>query len=119
MNRFHNWYCRSILWRRTVQRSLLPWTLDGILLGDDVLEVGPGPGVTTDVLKEKVPKLTAIEFDRRLAARLRGRLAGTYVTIVTGDATKMPFEPNRFKRGCVVHHAPPRAITGCAGRVDT
>lgn len=109
MNRFHNWYCRSSLWRRTIQGSILPWSLSGASLADEVLEIGPGPGLTTDILKERVPKLTAIEYDSRLADWLRRRLSGTNVTIVTGDATEMPFESDRFSAVVsftMLHHVP-------------
>ncbi|MBA4180579.1 MAG: SAM-dependent methyltransferase [Anaerolinea sp.] len=111
MNRFHNWYCRSSLWRRTLHGSILPWALNGARLGDNVLEVGPGPGLTTDVLMHRVPKLTAIEFEPLLAERLRGRTAGTNVTIMTGDATAMPFAPDQFSAVVsftMLHHVPSR-----------
>ncbi len=48
MNRLHRWYCKSGHWKRAVEGQILPWALDGIDLGESVLEVGPGPGVTTD-----------------------------------------------------------------------
>ena len=32
-----------------------------------VLEIGPGPGVTTDLLRERVARLTCVEIDRGLA----------------------------------------------------
>lgn len=47
MNRFHRRYCASRTWAARVEESLLPWGLDGVDLGPDVLEVGPGLGVTT------------------------------------------------------------------------
>ncbi|MEO6399130.1 MAG: class I SAM-dependent methyltransferase [Tepidiformaceae bacterium] len=83
--------------------------LNDVLLGDDVLEIGPGPGLTTDILRERVPKLTALEYGSRLADRLRGRLAGTNVTVITGDATEMTFETNRFSAVAsftMLHHVP-------------
>lgn len=109
MNRFHNWYCQSSLWRRALQDSILPWALDGALLGDELLEIGPGPGLTTDVLRRRVSKLTAIEYDSLLAERLSNRMAGTNVTVVTGDATAMPFAPDQFSAvvSCtMLHHVP-------------
>ena len=54
----------------------MPWVLSGSNLGPDVLELGPGPGLTTDLLKTAVPRLTAIELDPQLAASLRARRAG-------------------------------------------
>src|SRR6516165_7436715 len=51
MNRLHRWYCRSSRWKRTLDNNILPWALSGIQLGEQVLEVGPGPGLTTDWLR--------------------------------------------------------------------
>jgi len=70
MNWFHRHVCRSGRWRRRVERDLLPWTLEGIELGDDVLEIGPGPGVTTDLLRSRTERLTALEVDVDAAAAL-------------------------------------------------
>jgi 16S rRNA A1518/A1519 N6-dimethyltransferase RsmA/KsgA/DIM1 with predicted DNA glycosylase/AP lyase activity len=43
-------------------------------LGAELLELGPGPGVTTEVLRRRVARLTAVELDAALAARLARRL---------------------------------------------
>src|SRR5262245_34805617 len=96
MNRVHRWVCASGWWRRHVRRDLLPWVLRGAELGDDVLEVGPGPGLTTESLAERAGRLTALEIDPRLAERLRRRLAGANVAVVRGDATAMPLPDGRF-----------------------
>jgi ubiquinone/menaquinone biosynthesis C-methylase UbiE len=98
--------CRSGLWRRHVERELLPWVLTGIDLGDDVLEIGPGPGVTTDVLAARSPRLTALEIDTRLAKALRERTAGSTVEVVEGDGTAMPFPDGRFSAvvSCTMLH---------------
>ena len=95
MNRLHRWYCRSDAWAAAV-RDQLPWVLRGVELGDEVLEVGPGPGLTTDLLRTRVPRVTAIEIDPRLAEALRQRTLGQGVDVVTGDATAMPFQAARF-----------------------
>jgi SAM-dependent methyltransferase len=105
MNRFHRWYCRSAHWRRTVRDRLLPWTLAGADLGAEVLEIGPGPGVTTDVLAARVPRLTALELDPRLAAALRRR----HPRVVEGDGTAMPFLDAVFSGAVaftMLHHVP-------------
>src|SRR6202022_3183486 len=78
----------------------MPWVLRDVVPGDDVLEIGPGPGLTTDNLRHWAPKHTAIEIDPALADTLRLRMTGTNVEVVTGDATKMPFVDGRFN--CVV-----------------
>lgn len=109
MNRFHRWYCRTGHWRHAVQDELLPWALQGLDLGDDVLEIGPGPGLTTDRLRHQVPRLTAIEIDPVLAAKLRDRLAGTNVKVQEGDATALPFPDATFTGAAcftMLHHVP-------------
>ncbi|MGE0795184.1 MAG: rRNA adenine N-6-methyltransferase family protein, partial [Acidimicrobiia bacterium] len=63
MNRFHRWYCRTGHWRHSIQRQILPWVLCDVDLGDRVLEVGPGPGLTTDELARRTADLTALEID--------------------------------------------------------
>lgn len=109
MNRFHRWYCRTGHWRHAIQDQILPWVLRDADLGDHILEVGPGPGLTTDVLATRVPKLTAVEIDPDLARRLRERFAGSNVTVEHGDATAMPF-PDATFTGAVsftmLHHVP-------------
>lgn len=113
MNRVHRWYCRSDGWRRTVAGALMPWVLDGVTLGDDVLEVGPGPGLTTDVLRTRAARLTSIEIDDALAAALARRLDGSNVTVVHGDATRMPFPDGTFSGAVcltMLHHVPSPAL---------
>lgn len=109
MNRFHRWYCRSSRWQRTVEEKLLPWVLRDVALGDRVLEVGPGPGLTTAVLARDHSHVTAVEIDPELAKTLRQRSDPTRVTVVTADATALPF-PDATFTGAVcftmLHHVP-------------
>ena len=77
MNRGHLEFCASPQWREIVEETVLPEALRGVSLGDDVIEVGPGPGLTTDVLRTMTTRLTAVEFDPHLAAALADRLADT------------------------------------------
>jgi len=109
MNRYHRWYCGSERWRTALEKGVLPWALDGTDLGDDALEIGPGPGLTTDVLRTKVDKLTCLEIDPKLAAKLEARMGGTNVTVVEGDATSMPCEDAQFSGAVcltMLHHVP-------------
>ena len=63
MNERHLELCSSAEWAKTVQRWIIPWVLDDVALGDDVLELGPGPGRTTEVLVQMTPRLTAVEAE--------------------------------------------------------
>jgi ubiquinone/menaquinone biosynthesis C-methylase UbiE len=108
VNRMHDWLCRSARWRRTI-RQRMPWVLAGADLGQHVLEVGPGPGLTTDLLRQMVQQLTALEVDPGLAKCLRSSLHGSNVEVVTGDATAMPFPDAQFSGGVsftMLHHLP-------------
>jgi SAM-dependent methyltransferase len=109
MNEQHLKLCASAEWAETVQKEILPWALSGRDLGDDVLEVGPGPGQTTDVLRQTVARLTAVEVDEALAAALALRLANSNVEVVHADGTALPFEPGRFSGATsftMLHHVP-------------
>lgn len=109
MNQFHLEYCASDEWAEAVERWIIPGATEGISLGDDVLEVGPGPGRTTDILRHKTARLTAVEIDPQLAAALATRMAGTNVEVVEGDATNLPFPDGRFTAALsftMLHHVP-------------
>jgi SAM-dependent methyltransferase len=113
MNRTHRWICRSALWRYGMRKKVLPWALAGVSLGDEVLEVGPGPGVTTDVLRLQCRRLTAVEVDGDLASKLADRLAGTNVTVVHADATALPFPEASFTGAVsftMLHHVPSASL---------
>jgi len=57
---------------------------------DAVLEIGPGLGVLTAYLAERVAHVHAVEVDRGLAEALRGVLAGRdNVELVFGDALRL------------------------------
>ena len=81
VNRIHNWYCNRESWKRHVREEVVPPAIDGLHLGNDVLEVGPGFGPGTEVLSERAERLTALEIDPDLAAALRsacGRASGDH-----------------------------------------
>jgi len=109
MNAEHLRFCASAEWAETVERVLLPWAIGGRRLGDQVLEVGAGPGLVTDALRVRVPRLVAVELDGGLAAALGRRLSGSGVAVVRGDATALPFAGGRFSSvACftMLHHVP-------------
>jgi len=108
VNLAHGVICSSGWWARVVERELLPWGLDGVDLGDEVLEIGPGFGATTRVLARGPGALTVVELDRGYCERLR-RTLGEDAEVVQADASDMPFEDGRFS-GVVcftmLHHLP-------------
>jgi ubiquinone/menaquinone biosynthesis C-methylase UbiE len=113
LNSIHRWLCRSAGWQKVLDERILPWVLAGVDLGEQVLEVGPGPGLTTDILRPRVQHLTAIEIDAALAQRLTQRLDGTNVSVVRGDATAMPFPDAEFSGAVsftMLHHVPSPAL---------
>jgi SAM-dependent methyltransferase len=115
VNLFHRWYCGSSRWAAVVEGSLLPWVLDGAELGPRLLEIGPGPGLTTDVLRHRAASLTALELDPALAAKLGRRLGETGVRVVSGDGAALPFRDGSFDAAAMLtmlHHVP------SAGRQD-
>ncbi len=112
MNERHLEYCASAEWAEVVREHMIPGTTSGLELGDHLLELGPGPGLTTNVLMTLVPRLTAVEVDPALAAALAERMAGTNVTVREADATAMPFEDGEFSAAIcltMLHHVPDRA----------
>jgi 16S rRNA (adenine1518-N6/adenine1519-N6)-dimethyltransferase len=56
--------------------------------GEAIVEIGPGHGALTQPLLERCGRLTVIELDRDLAARLRGR-AG--LAVVESDVLRVDF----------------------------
>lgn len=113
MNILHRRYCRSDAWRQAIHRGMMPWVLGEVVLGANVLEIGPGPGVTTDWLRERVPSVTCVEIDRKLADALKERMADTNVTVVEGDATKMELPDLSFDTAVcftMLHHVPSREL---------
>ncbi len=110
MNEKHLELCSSAEWAEAVQQWIIPWVIDGVELGDDVLELGPGPGRTTEVLVDLVPRLTAVEVDAGLASALSARISGCVV--VHGDATDLELPDDRFSSALsftMLHHVPSAA----------
>ncbi len=112
MNRTHIESLASSEWADRLQTDLLPWLESTIQLGDDVLEIGAGPGLTTDLLRQRVAAVTAVEIDADLAADLKARLAGTNVEVIWADGTELPLPDDRFSAAmcfAMLHHVPSEA----------
>lgn len=97
----------------------------GVGPGDDVLELGCGPGHTTEQLASRVAPGMVYALDRRpgalryLVGRRDGRTGGENVRPVVGDAESLPFDfvaPTPTVAAFVLHHvaAPGRAIAAAA-----
>jgi len=78
--------------RFLVDRGVLAAIVDAADLSadDDVLEIGPGPGVLTAALGARVRSVTAVEVDPRMVALLGETLADhKNVRIIQADALKV------------------------------
>jgi len=85
----------------------MPWALSNLELGKNVLELGPGPGLTTEILRNQVASLTSVEIDARLAQSLKLRSSAN--NIIIGDATCLPFAEASFSAVVsftMLHHIP-------------
>ena len=58
---------------------------------DAVVEIGPGQGALTRPLLERVDRLTAIEIDRDLAARLSDEFPDSRLRVVVADVLDHDF----------------------------
>lgn len=109
MNDDHLRLLSSSAWRDYLEVDLLPWVLAELDVDGDILEVGPGPGLMTDLLRLRVRHLVAIEVDPVLALSLEERLKGTGVEVVCEDATRSQL-PDACFSGAVcltmLHHVP-------------
>ncbi len=108
MNRIHRRICRSDKWAERMRSQVLPWACEDIRLDGDVLEIGPGYGVTTRWLLERGGRLTAVEIAPDLAADLRSEF-GDRVDIHTGDGAELPFADSAFDVVVcftMLHHVP-------------
>jgi SAM-dependent methyltransferase len=133
MNAFENWFCGSPLWRYVTQRKLLPWIIEGANLGEHVLELGAGPGAATQELRQRVARVTSLEYDHEFAAGLNARCGsnggGSGIEVVQGDAAALPFADGTFTSAIAVlmlHHLRSNELQDrafaesfeCCGRVE-
>jgi SAM-dependent methyltransferase len=118
VNSVHNVLCASGWWARRAEHELVPFGLDGIDLGDDVLEIGPGFGATTRVLAARVAPLNVLELEENYCRRLRSEL-GERVVVTQGDATDLPYPDARFSTVLcftMLHHLSSTALQDRAFR---
>ncbi|MCD7439796.1 class I SAM-dependent methyltransferase [Streptomyces lincolnensis] len=108
MNRVHRKLCSSEKWARTTRELILPWALEGVDLGEDVLEIGPGYGANLRVLVERVPRLTGAEIDADTVRLLREQW-GDRVRILHADGAELPLPDGSFDSVLsftMLHHVP-------------
>jgi ubiquinone/menaquinone biosynthesis C-methylase UbiE len=99
-------------WAAHIQDEVLPQATEGVELGADLLELGPGPGAATDWLRHRVSRLIAVEHEEEAAARLAERYQGTNVEVVLGDAAALGYPDASFDTVAtctMLHHVPTRA----------
>lgn len=112
MNEQHRVLCASDVWAGIVREQMLPWAFEGIdpgTLGAHVVEIGPGPGKTTDRIRLLADRVTAVEIDPELARLLAERFDGSNVEVIEHDATALPFADGAFSAGMsftMLHHVP-------------
>lgn len=112
MNELHLLYLASDDWRDRIREDILPWTLQQTELGEHLLEIGPGPGLTTDMLRERAGRVTAVELDGDLAAKLAERMAGTNVEVRHADARTTGLDDASCSSAAcftMLHHVPTAA----------
>jgi ubiquinone/menaquinone biosynthesis C-methylase UbiE len=109
MNENHARVCPSPEWAAHIQQDILPTLLQHADLGQDMLEIGPGPGAATGWLLERVARLTAVEVDAEAARALENKFSERPVTIVTGSATELGYPDESFDSVgtfTMLHHVP-------------
>ena len=113
VNKWHAELLGTPEWAAFLHEKVLPVVTHGVDLGDDLLEIGPGPGAATEWLRHRVKRLVALELEPEAAAALGVRFAGTNVEAVTGDATALPYPDGSFDTVgmfTMLHHVPTRAL---------
>jgi ubiquinone/menaquinone biosynthesis C-methylase UbiE len=109
VNENHRRLCPSPEWAEFLHTQVLPWLTDRAEIGPELIEVGPGPGASTEWLRHRVRRLVAVELDAKAAAVLCKRFADSNVEVVTADGTDLPFDDASFDTAAsftMLHHVP-------------
>jgi ubiquinone/menaquinone biosynthesis C-methylase UbiE len=110
MNENHDKLMASAEWAEHLRDDVLPLAVRDVDLGEDLLELGPGPGAATDWLRHRVNRLVGLEQEAEAAAKLAARFPD--IEVVTGDATALPYPEASFDTVAaftMLHHVPTRA----------
>ena len=92
-------FCRSGPWRSFARRRVLPWTLDGLELRGDVLEIGGGSGAMAEGVTRMFPdvRLTVTDVDEAMVAGASIRLSKHQnVVVERADVTALPYLAESF-----------------------
>ena len=117
MNTLEHCICSSSLWRYISQRQLLPWVLSDALLGDHLLEIGAGYGAATVHLRERVPRVTSLDYDHNSTRQLKAHHNAHSGGVLRGDASHLPFANETFSSAIailVLHHLKSRKMQDLA-----
>jgi SAM-dependent methyltransferase len=94
----------------SIEADWMPWLLDGVDLGDDVVGLVAGPGPTVPLLRAPGRRVTAAQAVPALTAPLAERFAGDPdVDVVDADPLTLPFPNGWFSAATAVlwlHHVP-------------
>jgi ubiquinone/menaquinone biosynthesis C-methylase UbiE len=113
MNENHARVCPSPEWAAYLQTDILPSLTQLADLGEEMLEIGPGPGAATEWLRHRVKRLTVLEIDEAAAATLAERYSGSNVEVIVGDATRLSWPDGSFDSVgsfTMLHHVPTQAL---------
>jgi SAM-dependent methyltransferase len=93
-----------------MQNAWVPWMLDGLDLGEEVLDLIVGPGPTVPSLRAAGRRLTVGQAAPAFTAAVARRFADDPDVVVTDvDLWQLPFADGRFSAVTAVlalHHAP-------------
>lgn len=113
MNSNHAKLCPSPEWAAHIQQEVLPSLAQLADLGQDMLEIGPGPGAATEWLRHHVGRLTAVEVDADAARKLADRYMSGNVRVIIADATELSYPAASFDSVgtfTMLHHVPTLAL---------
>ena len=107
VNENHTQLLGSPGWAAFLHDEVLPAVVRDADLGDDMLEIGPGPGAATSWLRERVQRLAAVELSPSAAEALRVlRPGGTLV----GSDSLASERLRRFHEGDTYNPVEPAAL---------
>lgn len=78
MNSNHANLLGTAEWAAYLHGDILPVVTQGIDLGGELLEIGPGPGAAIEWLRHRVRRLVAVELKAEAAAALKERFDGLH-----------------------------------------